>query len=202
MITLLIIIVTVLFSLAAFNRQELMYKYNFNAYQIMHRKQWYRLFTHAFLHANWEHLIVNMIVLFSFGNALSYYLHWNIGKNELLIFSGIYLGGIVLSSIFSLAKEKDNYNYNAVGASGAVSAVVFSCILFEPLSTLEFMFFIPIKAVIFGVLYLAYSYYMGKKNIDNVGHDAHFWGAVYGFVFPILVKPSLLANFFEKLLPF
>lgn len=202
MITLLIIIVTVLISLAAFNRHELMYKYNFNAYQVVHRKQWYRVITHAFLHANWEHLIVNMIVLYSFGSALYRYFYIYIGDNLFLLYFGVYFGGIVISSLYTLYREKDNYNYNAVGASGAVSAVTFACIFFDPLSKIYFMMVLPIPAILFGVLYLGYSYYMGKKNIDNVGHDAHFWGAVYGFVFPIIVKPSLLTNFFDKLLSF
>lgn len=202
MITLLIIIVTVLTTMAAFNRHELMYKFNFNAYQIVHGKQWYRIFTHAFLHANWEHLIVNMIVLYSFGNALYRYFYIYVGHNLLPLYLGIYIGGIVISSVYTLYRERDNFNYNAVGASGAVSAVTFACIFFDPLNKIYFMMFIPIPAIVFGVLYLVYSYYMGKKNIDNVGHDAHFWGAVYGFVFPIIIKPSLLLNFFEKLLDF
>jgi membrane associated rhomboid family serine protease len=157
MITLFIIIVTVLFSLAAFNKQELMYKYNFNAYQIVHRKQWYRLFTHAFIHANWEHLIVNMIVLYSFGSALYRYLYIYIGDNLLPLYLAVYLGGIVVSSIYTVYKEKDNFNYNAVGASGAVSAVVFTCIFFDPLNKIYFMMFVPIPAILFGVLYLGYS---------------------------------------------
>jgi membrane associated rhomboid family serine protease len=197
--TLLIIIVTALFSVAAFNQAELMHRYNFNAYQVVHRKQWYRIFTHAFLHANWEHLIINMIVLFSFGSALSRYFNWYFGRNIVFLYLGVYVGGIIVSSLFTLFKEKDNFNYNAVGASGAVSAVVFACIFFDPMNKIYFMGFVPIPGILFGVLYLAYSYYMGKKSNDNIGHDAHFWGAVYGFVFPIILKPQLLSNFFDKL---
>lgn len=197
--TLLIIIVTALFSIAAFSRHELMYRYNFNPYQVVHRKQWYRIFTHAFLHANWEHLIINMIVLFSFGNALNRYFYIYIGDNLILLYIGLYVGGIIISSIFTLFKEKDNFKYNAVGASGAVSAVLFACIFFDPLNKIYFFGVIPIPGILFGVLYLGYSYYMGKKSNDNIGHDAHFWGAVFGFVFPILLKPSLISNFFDKL---
>lgn len=197
--TLLIIIVTALFSIAAFSRSELTYRYNFNPYQVVHRKQWYRVFTHAFLHANWEHLIINMIVLFSFGNALTRYFHVYFGDNLILLYLGIYVGGIIISSVFTLIKEKDNFNYNAVGASGAVSAVLFACIFFDPLNMIYFFGVIPIPGILFGVLYLGYSYYMGKKSNDNIGHDAHFWGAVYGFIFPILLKPSLLSNFIDKL---
>jgi membrane associated rhomboid family serine protease len=197
--TLLIIIITVLFTIAAFNRSELMFRYNFNPYQIVHRKQWYRIFSHALLHANWEHLIINMIVLYSFGSALNRYFYIYFGSNLIPLYLGIYVGGIIISSIYTLIKEKDNFNYNAVGASGAVSAVTFACIFFDPLSKIYFMGFIPIPGIAFGALYLGYSYYMGKKNIDNVGHDAHFWGALYGFIFPLLLKPSLLSNFIDKL---
>ncbi|HAM98103.1 MAG TPA: rhomboid family intramembrane serine protease [Marinilabiliales bacterium] len=201
MITLLIVIGTAVFSIVAFNQPELMYKYNFNAYQVIHRKQWYRLFTHAFLHANWEHLIINMLVLYSFGQALEYYFYAYIGENIIGLYLLVYFGAIVASSIASLIKEKDNYHYNAVGASGAVSAITFACIFFEPTHKILFMAFIPIPGIVFGILYLVYSWYMGKRNADNIGHDAHFWGAVFGFIFPTLIKPELLISFFEKLMP-
>jgi len=197
--TILIIIITAVVSVVAFQQHEIGYKYNFNAYQIYHRRQWYRIFTHAFLHANWEHLIVNMFVLFSFGTALWSYFYVYFGSNVLLLYLGIYVGGIIISSLYTLIKEKDNHNYNAVGASGAVSAVVFACIFFNPLSKIYFFGIVPIPGILFGGIYLGYSYYMSKKNVDNIGHDAHFWGAVYGFVYPIILKPSLLSNFFNQL---
>ena len=200
--TLLIIIITTLFSIAAFSKTELIYRYNFNPYQVVHRKQWYRVFSHALLHANWEHLIINMIVLFSFGNALQRYFYIYFGDNLITLFLLIYVGGIIISSVFTLLKEKDNFNYNAVGASGAVSAVLFACIFFDPMNLIYFFGVIPIPGILFGILYLGYSYYMGKKSNDNIGHDAHFWGAVYGFILPIMLKPSLISNFIDKLFNF
>ncbi len=197
--TILIIIIASVFSVVAFQQPELMYRYNFNAYQVYHRKQWYRVFTHAFLHANWEHLIINMIVLFSFGTSLWRYFYIYFGKNLLALYLGLYIGGIIISTIFTLIKQKDNSNYNAVGASGAVSAVVFACIFFAPMHKILFFGIVPVPGILFGVIYLGYSYYMSKRNVDNIGHDAHFWGAVYGFVYPILLKPSLLSNFFNQL---
>ncbi len=197
----LIIIITAVFSIVAFSRPELVYRYNFSPYQVIHRKQWYRIFTHALLHGSWEHLIINMIVLFSFGSALWKYFYIYMGDNMLWLFLGVYISGILVSSIPSLIKEKNNYNYSAIGASGAVSAVTFACIFFDPLNKIYFFGVLPIPGILFGVLYLGYSYYMGKKNVDNIGHDAHFWGAVYGFIFPILLKPSLFSSFFDKLLP-
>jgi membrane associated rhomboid family serine protease len=102
--------------------------------------------------------------------------------------------------LYDFGKYKDNAYYNAVGASGAVSAIVFASILFNPGGKI-YLFFIPIgiPAVIFGALYLVYSYYMSKRGRDNVGHSAHFWGAVFGFVFTILLKPELFMLFVEKI---
>ncbi len=200
--TLIIITITSLFSLSAFLKKELIYKYNFNAYQIYHRKQWYRIFSYAFLHANYMHLIINMIVLYSFGTALEHYFHYYFGANKNLYFICLYVGGIIISIIYSLIKNRDNYNYNAVGASGAVSAVVFATIFFDPLNKVWFFAIIPIPGIIFALLYLAYSYYMSKKNVDDIGHDAHFWGAVFGLIFPIILKPELFQVFISHLLNF
>ena len=199
MITLIIIAVTVLFSIAAFNRPELFYRYNFNPYQIVRRKQWYRLLSHALLHAGWEHLFVNMFVLYSFGNAIEKYFAYYFGHNVLLLYLGLYIGGIVASSIKTLVKQKDNYNYSAIGASGAVSAIVFASIFFDPLNMIYFFAIIPIPGILFGILYLWYSNYMSKRNVDNVGHEAHFWGAVFGFIYPMLLNPSLIYNFIHRL---
>jgi membrane associated rhomboid family serine protease len=197
--TIILIIITSIFSILAFNKPELMYKYQNNPYQVYHRKQWYRLISYAFLHANWMHLIVNMFVFFSFGPVIEYYYRFYFGGFWVIYFLVLYFGGIVISTLISLFKQKDNYNYNAVGASGAVSSVVFSSILFEPMNKLLIFGVIPISAIIFGILYLIFSYYMSKKNIDNIGHDAHFLGAIFGFIFPILVKPELFNIFLSKL---
>jgi membrane associated rhomboid family serine protease len=193
-LTFLIIASTVLFSMAAFRQPQLMYKYNFNAFQIVHRKQWYRLFTPVFLHANWEHLIFNMLSLFFFAPVVESQL----GSIMFLI---IYAGAAIASSIPDLIKHKNDYAYNALGASGAVSAIIFTSILLNPTSKIMLMLIpIPIPAVLFGLLYLAYSAYMSKRNLDNIGHNAHFWGAIFGFVFPILLYPQLLQSFFHQLL--
>ncbi len=200
--TIIIIAITVLTSIAAFKNNELLYKYQFNAYQILKRNQWYRLITYGFLHANWDHLLVNMIVLYFFGDAIEYYLTDNFGSAGVFYFFTLYLSAIVISTLYDLRKHREHYHYNAVGASGATSAVVFATIFFAPLQPVYLFFVIPIPGIIFGAAYLYYSYYMGKKNIDNIGHSAHFYGALFGFLFPILLNPQLFSVFLQKILNF
>jgi membrane associated rhomboid family serine protease len=200
-IYLLIILVTGIVSYLGFSRSELIYRYQFNAWQITHRRELYRLVTHGFFHAGWLHLLVNMMVLWSFGQAVIFYFQFISGMPQLL-FLFFYLTAIVISSFYSLSKHRDNVHYNAIGASGAVSAVVFASILFDPYNPILLFAIVPIPGILFGVLYLVYSRIMAQKDIDNIGHDAHFWGAVYGFVFPILLQPKLLQYFIDKLISF
>ncbi|WP_262887967.1 rhomboid family intramembrane serine protease [Draconibacterium halophilum] len=114
----------------------------------------------------------------------------------------LYFGGIFASNIWSLIKHKDNYYYNAVGASGAVSAVLFATIFFQPWEPLYLFAILPIPGILFAAGYLFYSYQMSKRQSDNVAHDAHFLGAVFGFVFPILLKPELFSRFIDQLFSF
>jgi len=202
MITWFIIGVTVLISYMAFQNPELSSKLQFNAAQIIHRKEYYRLVSHAFIHANWMHLFVNMFVLYFFGRNLEVYLDHFFGNREKLYFMLLYFGGILASNIWSLIKNQNNYYYNAVGASGAVSAVLFATIFFDPWGLLYFFAVIPIPGILFAVGYLIYSYLMSKKQRDNVAHDAHFLGAVFGFIFPILLKPELFQRFIDSLFSF
>lgn len=197
--TIVIIIITAVVSIAAFSNRNIMEKLQFNAYQIYHRKEYFRLITHAFLHGGWEHLIINMIVLWSFGQSVEYYFRNYFGSNGAYYYLVLYFGGVIFSSIWSLYKQKNNYYYNAVGASGAVSAIVFSSVFFAPWNKIYFFGILPIPGVVFAALYLVYSYKMGKRNVDNIGHDAHFLGAVYGFFLPILLRPSLIYDFINKL---
>jgi membrane associated rhomboid family serine protease len=200
-ITIGIIVITAIISVAAFGNKELHRRLLFNAYDIKHFRQGYRFFTYALVHADWVHLLINMMVLYSFGRIVESYYAFLFGSKGIFYYILLYAGGIILSTTPSYGKHKDNHSYNAVGASGAVSAVVFASIIFDPLNKI-YLFMIPIgiPAVIFGVLYLVYSWYMAKKNIDNIGHDVHFWGAVFGFAFTLALKPSLINYFFGTLL--
>lgn len=197
--TLILIAITVAVSYAAFKSPKLMDQLQFNASKIYYKKEYYRLITHAFLHANWEHLFVNMIVLFSFGSAIEIYFKNYFGGNHVVYFFLLYFGGIIVSNLYALFKHRKNYFYNAVGASGAVSAVLFAAIFFDPWNMIYFFGILPIPGIVFAVLYLVYSYQMSNKQKDNVAHDAHFLGALYGFIFPIMINPRLFELFMDKL---
>ena len=205
MLTLIIVILTVLVSMLAFRRRELFYRLDLSPARVVHKKEYYRIFTHAFLHADYFHLGINMLVLYSFGT----YIERVFSQLETagLIFSGpfffvlLYVSSIALASLTTITRYRNNEGYSAVGASGAVSAIVFTYIFFAPLEKIYFYLVLPIPGILFGVLYLAYSSYMSRRNKDNINHAAHFWGAVVGFVFPILLEPSLFLVFLENLRP-
>jgi membrane associated rhomboid family serine protease len=201
--TLVIIIVTLIITVISFYNEEIMSKLMLNPYQVIQKKEWYRIITHGFLHADWTHLIINMFVLYSFGrNVENWFQQLKMSgyiDSPALSYSILYFGGIIISSLITLFRHRNNRWYNSVGASGAVSAVIFTSIFFSPLDRLYFFAVIPIPGIVFAVLYLFYSTYMSRKNRDNINHDAHFLGAVYGFVFPILIDLDLLTHFIEEL---
>ena len=141
-----------------------------------------------------------MFVLYSFGYAVLEGYELLFGAKAYLYFLMLYVGGVVFSVLFDFGKHKDDPHYSAVGASGAVSAVVFASILLYPTNSLIlFPIPFPIPAVVFGILYLIYSAYMAKRGGDNIGHNAHFWGAIYGLVLTIILKPALFTGFFRQI---
>ncbi|MDR0414638.1 MAG: rhomboid family intramembrane serine protease [Prevotellaceae bacterium] len=203
-ITIALVAATVLASITALNQRTIFDKLMLSPYRMVYHKEWYRIITHGFIHADYIHLAVNMVVLYSFGSAVEMWLDalHMAGTTSLpmLHYAVLYFGGMVIATISTIAKYKDTYDYSAVGASGAVSAVLFSFIFFQPWSRLYLMGIIPIPGIIFGPLYLWYSSYMGRRAADNVNHDAHFYGAIFGFLYPIAIDPQLLMNFIHQLL--
>lgn len=199
--TIIIIIVTLIITMIAFYSDEVMSKMMLNPYQVYHKKEWYRMITHGFLHADWTHLIINMIVLYSFGSNVEAWL----GKLKMagyidsvaITYSLLYFGGIIISSMITLFRHRNNRWYNSVGASGAVSAIIFTSIFFNPLDKLYFFAVIPIPGIVFAILYLVYSSYMSRRSKDNINHDAHLLGAVYGFAFPLLIDFDLISHFLQ-----
>lgn len=201
MITYLIIGLTGIVSYIAFSNRDLFQKYLFDPYLITHKKQYYRIISHAFLHGSWPHLLVNMFVLWSFGQAIESTFDQLFAGAGTLYFLVLYFGGVITSSLPTLKKEANNPYYRSIGASGAVSAVLFSYILIYPTSMLGFMIVIPIPAILFGVLYIWYEKRMAEQGInDGIGHDAHYYGALYGVLVTIMFKPALLMNFVRQIL--
>lgn len=196
-ITLAIIIITCLISFTTFNRPEQMDKLSFWPYYVRERKQYYRFLTSGFLHADYMHLLFNMLTLWFFGRTIE--------AAFVIIFGGklhfilLYVLGLVLPDISTYFKYKDTYGYRSIGASGAVSAILFSAILLSPWSWIG-VFFIPVPAIVYGVLFLAYSVYMSKRGGDGINHDAHFWGAVLGIIYPLIFKPELGKLFLQQFL--
>jgi membrane associated rhomboid family serine protease len=202
MVTLIIIALTSLVSILSFTVTLPYERMMFNAYATWHRKQWYRLFSYGLVHGGWAHLLFNMITLYCFGRILEQYFGIFFGETTgTILYIVLYVSALAVSSIADLVKYKDDIGYNAVGASGAVSAVLFASILFEPeMGIYIFPIPFPIPGVIFAPLYLLYCWWAAKKQMDNIGHSAHFWGALYGFLFPLVLKPELIILFIHYLI--
>lgn len=198
-ITIIIVIVTCVVSFVAFNNPYRMQQLLFIPVDIIHRKQWYRMISSGFIHADFNHLLWNMISFFSFGSLVEAYFNELFQQYSGVVYILFYLSAIVISSIPDLIRHRNDKYYSALGASGAVCAVIFAAILFQPTSTIYFMMIIPIPAFLFGIIFILLSSYLDKINFGNIGHLAHLSGAIYGFIFPLLFYPSFLSDFFNQI---
>ncbi len=201
MVTVILIAVTAIVSLLGFYVEGFLGKTLFNAFNTYHRRQYYRLLTYGFVHGSWGHLFFNMLTLYFFGTYLEQYFTLFFGQPlGIVLYVLMYLSAVVISTLADLVKYKNTESYNAVGASGAVSAVLFASVLFDPRIGIYIYFIpVPIPGYIFAPLYLIYCQWMAKRNRDNIGHTAHFWGAVYGFIFPIICHPAIFSHFLYAL---
>ena len=195
-ITIAIIAITCIISFTAFNSEKIINDLIFWPPMIKNKNQYYRFITSGFIHADIPHLAFNMITLYFFGRAMELFFIAKIGKLGFIFF---YLAGIIVSEIPSYIRHHNNYSYRSLGASGAVTAVLFSFILLAPWQTL-YVFFLPLPAIVFALLYVGYTFYMDRRGGDNINHSAHLWGAVWGVVFTILMEPSVVPNFLEQLM--
>ncbi len=200
MITYIIIGITILISVIAMENETLKNKLMFNAYMIHERKEWYRFFSSGLIQEDWMHLGFNMFSFYMFGRAVENGFFIMFDGKGVLFYILLYVGGLAMSSLYSYEKHKKDIYYNALGASGAVSSVIFAFILLDPTARLGFLFIpVPIPAYLFGLIYLGIEYYLSKRGNDNIGHDAHFWGAIYGVVLTIILRPSLVNNFISQI---
>ena len=196
MLTLILIAVTVLVTWLAFNNPRLLDRLILWPPAIDRKHQYDRLLTHGFIHADWQHLLFNMITLFFFGRFAEQVISSMIGPVGFVLF---YLSAIVIAILPTYLRHRHDVQYRSLGASGAVSAVLFAFILVQPWS-LIFVFFLPVPAIVYGALYVGYSVWMEKHGHDNVNHSAHLWGAAYGIAFTLLMEPRVGAVFVERLL--
>ena len=199
-ITLIIIILTVAVSLYASENLELKHQLMFNPYQVVQHNKVYKTITHAFIHADFMHLGINMYVLYSFGQILEGIFTSRFGEMGSIYFVILYIGGIIFATVPSIIKHKDNPGYNSLGASGAVSAVLFSFIILNPSAQLGLFGIIPINTGLFAILFVIYETAMNKRGRSNIAHDAHLLGALFGIIFTILLSPSfVISNFMEQI---
>ena len=190
MITIIIIIATVAISILALQNFKIQEACIFSPTAITYNNQWYRFITCGFIHADEMHLAFNMISLYMFGNMvedffnLEFFLH----KGKLL-FLLLYISSLFFCLIPTYIKQKHNYNYRSLGASGAVSAVVFASIFISPLQGVGLLFIpgIDFPAFIFGFVYLGITAYLSKKGNSYINHSAHLWGAIYGVLFTAII---------------
>lgn len=195
-ITIIIAILTILISAQGFSSPTLFNKFKHWPYDEKRNHTYYRLFTSGFLHGDWGHLLVNMFVLWSFGGYIENIFKMNLGEiYGSVMYVVFYLVAIVAANIVPFIRNKDNYAYSAIGASGAISALLFSYILFDPMGTILLYAVIPIKAFIWGGIYLLYESWASRNANDNIGHDAHFYGAVFGILFSAILFPDAIRLF-------
>jgi len=198
-ITVLLIVINIIITLVGFSNRELLSKLIMWPYGVKRNKQYYRMVSSGFLHADYVHLFFNMFTLYFFGSNLE------------IIFTQLHLGGaasylilyflaLIVSDIPGYLKHQDDQGYHSLGASGAVSAVVFAVILFNPWGAIYIYGAIKISSVVYAVLYIIYCIYMGKQGNDNINHDAHLWGALFGLVFALILVALMQPQVFNYIL--
>lgn len=184
--------ITLIVTFIAFYNEDFYNKLILQPYNVSRGKNVYTVITSGFIHADWMHLLFNGLTYYFFAFGLERtFGHWQFGV--------LYMLSLVLSDLPSVVKHKNDFWYRSLGASGAISAVVFSYIMYNPLNSMYLMFLpIPIPAIIFGVLYLVYCSYASKRGIGNINHDAHFFGALSGVMITILLAHQVVPDFFHK----
>ncbi|GHA64527.1 rhomboid family intramembrane serine protease [Pontibacter akesuensis] len=199
-VTIILIIITVGISWYAWQNAGIMHKWIFHPFSVQRDNSWYRFITSGFLHADFTHLLFNMLTLYFFGDAVERTFMMLFGPTTgILLYLLVYIGGIVVADIPTYIKHRNDPAYRALGASGGVSSVVFSSILFYPTSDICLYFLLCLPGFLLGVLYIIYSYYQDKRMGDNINHSAHLVGAIYGFVLSLLLVPQALPNFFQQI---
>ena len=199
-ITYIIIGITTLISLYAFQAPRLLSLLMMNPYAIHQKQQYYRFISSGFIHKDHIHLLWNMFSFYFFGTAIEREFYGLFGPSGAVYFVVLYILAIIVSDLPTYFKHREDPRYNSLGASGGVSAIIFAYIIFEPLADICIYFALCMPGFILGTLYIIFSWYQGRKSNDNINHDAHLYGALFGLIFCITVAPSSIGHFFEQIL--
>ncbi|MGH8234135.1 MAG: rhomboid family intramembrane serine protease [Rhodanobacteraceae bacterium] len=194
-LTIAIIAATCIVSWVAFKDGKLMQRLLLWPPAVEKRHEYWRLLSYGLVHADFQHLLFNMITLFFFGRAMEGLYATHLGSLGFLWF---YLGGLLVSILPTYLQNRHNPNYRSLGASGAVSAVLFAFILLSPWSMI-IVFVIPVPAILYAVIFLGFSVYMDHRGGGHINHSAHSWGAAYGVVFTVIMEPRIVPYFLQQL---
>lgn len=199
-------IITGLISYQGFQNRSIVEKLKHHPVSEHQKKEYYRMLSSGFVHGGWLHLLINLFVLWQFGTIVEREYQGIFGQFlGPIMFLLMYLSAIVIADLPTYFKHQNNPSYAAIGASGAVSGVVFSYVLFHPWAQLALYGIIPFRAIVGAIAYLIYSSWASKTRNDGIDHSAHFWGAIYGILFTVISQPSIVPSFFSKIangLPF
>lgn len=201
-LTVWIIGITVVVSWIAFDKNEWMRKLIMNPYIVAREHEYYRFVTSGLLHGDFTHLLWNMISLYFFGTIVERYFGYIFGAAGPYYFIGFYVLAVIVSDIPSFFKHRDHPGYNSLGASGGVSAIIFASIIFQPLQEICIYFIFCLPGFLLGAGYVIWSYYKGRKANDNINHEAHLYGALFGILFCLVMIPASLPSFIEQLMSY
>ena len=201
-VTLILTIVIIGFSFWGFNNMGIFERYKFHVGKILGGKEWYRVLTSGFLHGGIGHLAMNLLSFYFAGEVLEPYYAYKFGMFGIPVYLFLFVGSLLGGSLLSLYMNKGNYGYSAIGASGAISGMLFAFVVLAPTSTVELFFFIPMPMWLFAVLFVGYSLYGIRTQMGRIGHDAHLGGALSGLVLASILSPMAALNNWMWVLPF
>ncbi len=201
-LNLIIIVLTILVSINAQNNMNLYSQLMMKPYEVMKRRQYWRFLTSGFVHDGYSHLGFNMFTLYFFGGAVEQYFGYILGSASTIVFIFFYLSALIVSDLPGYFKNKNKPGYNTIGASGAVSAMVFASIIYAPLNKICFFALLCLPGFILGIIFIIYSFTQSKNLSQNINHEAHLYGALYGIAFSIWVYPESLSIFLDQILSF
>jgi len=193
-----IVVLTCLISFLAFSNYKLKEMLIFWPPAVSMRHQYYRFITCGLIHADFLHLFMNMFSLYFFGRGAELLYRGELGL-QAWYYPILYISALIIANIPSYLRHRDDYNYRSLGASGAVCAVIFAVILIRPWDPVYLFGALKMPSIVFALVFLVYSIYMSRRGGDNVNHDAHLWGSLYGIVFTIAVHPGIVSTFFNEI---